>query len=77
MTWLELLPIDISISCLLPYIPPEDFDTFCLVCSHFETWRHGVNPTLHYVWAIPSAQFLNLENVHTYLTFRKFIAHSE
>lgn len=38
MNRLELLPTDISISCLLPYIPPQDFDTFCLSCPRFEIW---------------------------------------
>lgn len=38
MNRLELLPLDISISCLLPYIPPEDFDTFCFSCPRLETW---------------------------------------
>ena len=38
MNYFELLPLDISISILLPYIPPEDFDSFCVLSSRFESW---------------------------------------
>lgn len=38
MSRLALLPLDISISCLLPYIRPEDIDAFALCHHRFESW---------------------------------------
>lgn len=54
MARLELLPLDISISCLLPYISPKDFDTFCLSCPRFETWCLN-SANIHY--------YLSLHNI--------------
>ena len=38
MSYLSLLPHDISTFVLLPYIPPGDFDSFCYSCPRLESW---------------------------------------
>ena len=49
MNRLEELPLDISTSCLLPYIQPEDFDTFCFSCARFETWSQNPKNIQYYL----------------------------
>ena len=49
MNRLEKLPLDISILCLLPYIQPEDFDTFCFSCARFEGWSRDPKNIRYYL----------------------------
>ena len=38
MSLLASLPSDITILSLLPFIPPEDFDSFCYSSPHLQSW---------------------------------------
>ena len=49
MNQLRLLPLDISTTCLLPYIPPEDFDAFCGSSTDFESWSLIPKNIQHYL----------------------------
>lgn len=49
MSRLALLPLDISTSCLLPYIRPKDFDAFCFSCPRLESWSLKPESILHYL----------------------------
>lgn len=49
MNRLELLPLDISTSCLLPYIRPNDFDTFCSSCPRLQLWSSNPDNIRRYL----------------------------
>lgn len=48
MSRLASLPLDISTSSLLPYIPPKDLDTFCS-SPRLESWCYDPNNIRHYL----------------------------
>lgn len=49
MARIALLPFDISISTLLRYISPKDFDTFCLCDDRFENWSRDPKNIRYYL----------------------------